>query len=286
VNLKQLNEGPCDVATKDDIAHMSVDEYAKYSQWKAECEDEHRRTPLSAKRFTDNEKDFRSTMKGEAYEPQMDWEKPSKDVDPFSDAGWAKYRSFKHGSATADKMAKDEDKRGNKRFGKYDDKGNWHGVSTSDPAKWKELIARGYKLQESWKTPYFVKEAEGKCKYCGCSIDSPEATCDCKYDSHDASGNNWVKENIYAKNKEDPMNPEVLIQGFGRLMLNQIEDDLVRKFESLADMAKKKDWDGIDYRLNQSGVVQAFIEAIRNTYEELEQIRRRGGMNSRGIKAR
>ncbi|SVD48204.1 uncharacterized protein METZ01_LOCUS401058, partial [marine metagenome] len=93
-------------------------------------------------------------------------------------------------------------------------------------------------------------------------------------------------ENIYAKNKEDPMNPEVLIQGFGRLMLNQIEDDLVRKFESLADMAKKKDWDGIDYRLNQSGVVQAFIEAIRNTYEELEQIRRRGGMNSRGIKQR
>jgi hypothetical protein len=82
------------------------------------------------------------------------------------------------------------------------------------------------------------------------------------------------------------MNPEVLIQGFGRLMLNQIEDDLVRKFESLADMAKKKDWDGIDYRLNQSGVVQAFIEAIRDTYEELEQIRRRGGMNSRGIKQR
>ena len=105
----------------------------------------------------------------EAYEPQMDWEKPSKDVDPFSDAGWEKYRSFKHGSATADKMAKDEDKRGNKRFGKYDDKGNWHGVSTSDPAQWKELIARGYKLQESWKTPYFVKEA--------------------------------VEENIYAKNK-------------------------------------------------------------------------------------
>jgi len=190
----------------------------------------------------------------EAYEPQMDWEKPSKDVDPFSDAGWEKYRSFKHGSATADKMAKDEDERGNKRFGKYDDKGNWHGVSTSDPAQWKELIARGYKLQESWKTPYFVKEA--------------------------------VEENIYAKNKEDPMNPEVLIQGFGRLMLNQIEDDLVRKFESLADMAKKKDWDGIDYRLNQSGVVQAFIEAIRDTYEELEQIRRRGGMNSRGIKQR
>ncbi len=284
MNLKQLNEGPCDVATKDDIAHMSVDEYAKYSQWKAECEDEHRRTPLSAKRFSDNEKDFRSTMRDEAYEPQMDWEKPSKDVDPFSDAGWAKYRSFKHGSATADKMAKDEEKRGNKRYGKYED-GHWRSTSTSDPKKWKELEARGYKLVESWKTPYFIKEATGKCKYCGCSIDSPKATCDCKYDSHDASGDNWVNEGIYAKNKEDPMNPEVLIQGYGRLMLNQLEDKVGRMFEELAVMCDKGDWSNVEYNLNK-GLVQEFIKTINETYEELEQMRKRGGINSRGIKAR
>ena len=64
------------------------------------------------------------------------------DVDPFSKEGWAKYRSFKHGSATADKMAKDEEKRGNKRYGKYED-GHWRSVSTSDPEKWKELKAEG-----------------------------------------------------------------------------------------------------------------------------------------------
>jgi len=208
MKLSQLNEGPCDVATKDDISHMSADEYAKYSKWHAECEDENRRTPLSAKRFTDNEKDFRKNIKVEA-----------KDI-----------------------------------------------------------------------VPYFV-EAVGKCKYCGCQIDNADPSCDCKYDSHDASGDNWVKEetkneSIYAKNKEDPMNPEVLIQGYGRLMLNQIEDDLVRKFNALKDMATKKDWDNIDYQLNKTGVIQAFIKAITDTYNELEQIRRRGGMNSRGIKQR
>ena len=206
--------------------------------------------------------------------------------------------------------------------------------------------------------PYFI-EAVGKCKYCGCQIDNPDTGCDCKYDSHDASGDNWVKEathgeakpiydlvgslgageiklaqnpifqdlvryldadtinnfvtdfrkkmakdkdfkgsvdfgqykeeqneSIWAKNKEDPMNPEVLIQGYGRLMLNQIEDDLVRKFNALKDMATKKDWDNIDYQLNKTGVIQAFIKAITDTYNELEEIRRRGGMNSRGIKQR
>ena len=29
MRLSQLNEGPCDVATKDDISHMTADEYAK-----------------------------------------------------------------------------------------------------------------------------------------------------------------------------------------------------------------------------------------------------------------
>ena len=87
---------------------------------------------------------------------------------------------------------------------------------------------------------------------------------------------------IWKFNKEDPNNPEVLIQGFGRLMLNQIEDDLVGKFESLADMAKNKDWETIDSRL-KSTIVQTKLEAILNSKSELQAIRRRGGPKSRGI---
>jgi hypothetical protein len=84
-------------------------------------------------------------------------------------------------------------------------------------------------------------------------------------------------------NKEDPNNPEVLIQGYGSLMLNQIEDDLVRNFNSLTNMAEKKDWDNIDYQLNKTGVLQAKLEAIISTKEQLQSIRRKGGPKSRGI---
>ena len=57
-----LKEGPCDVATKDDIAHMTGPEYDKYALWKEDCEDEIRRTPQSAKRFSDNYKDMKKTV--------------------------------------------------------------------------------------------------------------------------------------------------------------------------------------------------------------------------------
>lgn len=134
-------------------------------------------------------------------------------------------------------------------------------------------------------SPYFIKEATGKCKYCGCSIDSPDPSCDCKYDSHDASGSNWVNEGIYAKNKEDPMNPEVLIQGYGRLMLKQLESKVSSMFTELAEMCDKGNWSNVEYNLNK-GLVQEFLKTITETYEELEQIRKRGGMNSRGIKQR
>jgi hypothetical protein len=88
---------------------------------------------------------------------------------------------------------------------------------------------------------------------------------------------------IHKFNKEDPNNPEVVIQGYGTLLLNQIEDDLVRNFNSLEHMAKRKEWDGIDYQLNKTGVMQAKLEAIISTKEQLQAIRRKGGPKSRGI---
>ena len=69
------------------------------------------------------------------------------DVDPFSKEGWAKNKKYKTGSKTGDWMRKEEKKRGNKRYGKYED-GVWHSHSTSDPKKWQELIAKGYTLVE------------------------------------------------------------------------------------------------------------------------------------------
>jgi hypothetical protein len=48
------------------------------------------------------------------------------------------------------KMKKDEKESGMKKFVKIDDKGNHHGVTTSDPDKWKELIADGWKEDEDY----------------------------------------------------------------------------------------------------------------------------------------
>ena len=92
-------------------------------------------------------------------------------------------------------------------------------------------------------------------------------------------------ESIYAKNRDEPMNPEVLIQGYGRLNLKQVEAKVVSMFKEIAQMGENGDWENVEYNLNK-GLVQTFIKAINETYEELEKIRKRGGKNSRGINKR
>lgn len=88
---------------------------------------------------------------------------------------------------------------------------------------------------------------------------------------------------IWKWNKEDPNNPEVLIQGYGRLMLNQIEDSVIGKLEDLVKRAKgRRDWQQIDSLLGRD-VMQIMIKAIVDTKKDLEKTRKRGGPKSRGI---
>ena len=87
---------------------------------------------------------------------------------------------------------------------------------------------------------------------------------------------------IWEWNKEDPNNPEVLIQGYCRLMLNQIEDSVVRKLEELVKMAKRGDFDTIQKLLDKD-LLQLMMRAIVDTKEELQTIRKKGGAKSRGI---
>lgn len=160
ISKANIKESSCDVATIDDIEHMTSREYDKYQQWKADCEDKLRRTPQSEKRFEKNVVDFRKTMKEEAI--------------------------------------------------------------------------------------------------------------------------------ISAMNKEDPNNPEVLIRGFGRLMLNQIEDSVTGKLKDLAKRSERRspmEWEQIGKLLDTS-TLKPMVEAINNTYDELERIRKAGGPKSRGIKKR
>lgn len=96
---------------------------------------------------------------------------------------------------------------------------------------------------------------------------------------------NEINETIHQMNPEEPMNPEVLIQGYGTLNLKQLEDKVSRMFSELAERAKRGDWEGVEYNLNK-GLVQEFIKTINVAYDELEQKRKRGGKNSRGINQR
>jgi hypothetical protein len=87
---------------------------------------------------------------------------------------------------------------------------------------------------------------------------------------------------IWEWNKEDPNNPEVLIQGYGRLMLNQIEDSVVRKLAELTKMAERGDFEQIQSLLDRD-VMQTMMKAIVDTKAELQSTRKRGGPKSRGI---
>lgn len=95
-----------------------------------------------------------------------------------------------------------------------------------------------------------------------------------------------LEERLHAANSEDPMDPEVQVQGVGVYSLKGLERNVASKFKDLAEMAQKGDWDNIDYHLNQAGVMNVMLKAIVDTYKDLEKIRRRGGKNSRGIEKR
>jgi len=87
---------------------------------------------------------------------------------------------------------------------------------------------------------------------------------------------------IYKWNKEDPNNPEVHIQGYGRLMLNQIEDSIVGKLKELTKMAERGDFEQIQSLLDRD-VLQLMMKSVVDTKAELQSTRKRGGPKSRGI---
>ena len=102
--------------------------------------------------------------------------------------------------------------------------------------------------------------------------------------SHDNPKTKKVDEDsqIWEWNKEEPNNPEVLIQGYGRLMLNQIEASVVRKLAELTKMAERGDFEQIQSLLDRD-VMQTMMKAIVDTKAELQATRKRGGPKSRGI---
>ena len=92
-------------------------------------------------------------------------------------------------------------------------------------------------------------------------------------------------ESVHAMNKEDPNNPEVLIQGYGRMSMKGLKANIAQSLAELAKKAEDDDWDFIEYAMN-NGVFTAKLTALMNAIEDLEGIRKKGGPKSRGINKR
>jgi hypothetical protein len=179
-----ITEGPCDIAKPEEIKKMSGEEYDKYAQWKKDCEAEERTAPLSTKRLESFD-DYHGDMSQEEYDQEVDnsqmeyavWVGGTEVNDKWltydeAIALYDKYKAqgyddikldarLKEGSFwgrddMVKKMKDGEKASGMKKFVKIDDKGNHHGTTTSDKAKWKELIAQGYEEDKD----YFKEEVQ------------------------------------------------------------------------------------------------------------------------------
>ena len=87
---------------------------------------------------------------------------------------------------------------------------------------------------------------------------------------------------ISTMNKEDPNNPEIHIQGYGVVTLSGLEKSIARMIQQLAEMAKQGNWDSINHNINK-GLLQTKLQAVIDTREDLQRIRKKGGTRSRGI---
>ena len=93
-------------------------------------------------------------------------------------------------------------------------------------------------------------------------------------------------ESVYAMNKEDPNNPEVLIQGYGRMPMDTLKRDIIKGIEEVLRNAEGDNWGTVSYAMYENGVLTAKVEALLNAINELEDIRKKGGPKSRGINKR
>ena len=97
--------------------------------------------------------------------------------------------------------------------------------------------------------------------------------------------NKKIVESLYALDREDIMNSEVLVQGVGRYTISTLMKDVAGKLKDLSDEASKNNPDNfknIKTRLD-SGILQLMVSSLNQTFQDIENIRRKGGKASAGI---
>jgi len=99
---------------------------------------------------------------------------------------------------------------------------------------------------------------------------------------------NKIGEELYQIDRDDPMlKSQVLVPGVGRMNIDSLHKNLAEKFLDLADKMKAMSPEQAEQAnyLLQKSPLRVMLNALSDAYAELENVRRKGGRNSRGIGA-
>ena len=95
---------------------------------------------------------------------------------------------------------------------------------------------------------------------------------------------NKMLESLYNLNKDDPMDSEILIQGLGRMTLQQAIHRVRQYADEISKVAGSKDaWLHQGKLTHHIDMLGHYNKAVQDTYKELAKIRKKGGPRSRGI---
>ena len=97
--------------------------------------------------------------------------------------------------------------------------------------------------------------------------------------------NKKLVESLYQLDRADIMDSEVLVQGVGRYSIKTLMKDVSNKLQELTSEAEKltpDNFKNIKTRLD-SGILQLMVSSLNSAFQDIENIRRKGGKASSGI---
>jgi hypothetical protein len=128
-----------------------------------------------------------------------------------------------------------------------------------------EAAKFGSKVDKDGRPPTLSKKVKGK--------------------STNVAFNLGLTESLYKLDRDDPMNSEVLISGMGRYNIKTLHKNLAEKFKDLSERMASMSPDQAEqarYLLTKSPLIP-MMNALQQAYDDLREIKRKGGVKSRGI---
>lgn len=90
-------------------------------------------------------------------------------------------------------------------------------------------------------------------------------------------------ESLYNLNKQDPMDSEIIIQGLGRMTLQQAIKRVKDYADEISAVASKDPWTHQSKLTHHIDMLGHYNKAVQDAYKDLAKIRKQGGTRSKGI---